>query len=450
MDDLLERFIQKAPVAVLTQACLRRVLADDAVNKIFENHARRQYTKELAFSTLIQLMAKVTFGTYPSVHAAYRFTEDLPVSITAVYDKLRCLETGTSQALVAETAQSFADLLAALPTPPCHDPIAGLRVRILDGNALAGTEHRLACLRGSGAAALPGMSLVIRDARTRLLTHFIPCEDAYSAERSLHPQVLPLVAANDLWIMDRNFCTLDYLEGMAQKQAFFLVRHHQGSKLEALTQERHVAAHRGDDYYEQTVRVSGVLVCRCLLIRLAKPLRDGSREIRLLTNVSGSKAGVRRLAELYRTRWKIEHAFQELTENLHCEINTLGYPKAALFAFALALVAYNLLVTVQGAMGSGQDHARVEKELSSYYLATEVAVFSEGIFLALPEESWLPYLQMPTAAFAQWLHDLAAGLNWQRYRKSPRGPKIPIKIKRTSRGAHRSTARALATHKKTP
>ena len=33
--------------------------------------------------------------------------------------------------------------------------------------------------------------------------------------------------------------------------------------------------------------------------------------------------------------------FQELTETLTCEIKTLGYPKAAVFAFCLALVAYN-------------------------------------------------------------------------------------------------------------
>lgn len=448
MEDLVDRFIQKAPVSVMTHACITRVLADTALDEIFERHAERQYTKELTFSTIVKLMAKVTFGTHDSVHAAYRFTADIPVSIAAVYDKLSCLETGIAQALVTETGQAFADILAALPNPPHHDSIPGLRARILDGNFLAGTDHRLQCLRGSGAAALPGMSLVVRDARTRLLTHVIPCEDAYSAERSLHPHVLPLVQANDLWIMDRNFCTLDYLAGTAQRQAFFLVRHHQGTKLEALSEEQRVATHKGDDYYEHKVRASGCLECRCLIIRLAKPLRDGTTEIRLLTNVPITKAGARRLAALYRTRWKIENSFQELTENLRCEINTLGYPKAALFAFALALVAYNLLVTVQAAMGSGQGHERVEKELSSYYLATEVAVFAEGLAVAVPEENWQRLVRMTTKAFARWLHDVARQMNWHRYRKSQRGPKNPTVIKRTRRGAHRSTARVLANHKK--
>ncbi|MBV8432340.1 MAG: IS4 family transposase, partial [Solirubrobacterales bacterium] len=32
------------------------------------------------------------------------------------------------------------------------------------------------------------------------------------------------------------------------------------------------------------------------------------------------------------------------------EINTLGYPKAALFAFCVALVSYNVLSTVKAAL----------------------------------------------------------------------------------------------------
>jgi hypothetical protein len=37
---------------------------------------------------------------------------------------------------------------------------------------------------------------------------------------------------------------------------------------------------------------------------------------------------------------------QELEGPLHSEINILGYPKAALFGFCVALVAYNVLAVV--------------------------------------------------------------------------------------------------------
>src|SRR5205085_3664223 len=130
------------------------------LDALFDRVARAQYTRELTFSALTRLMTKVVFTAQPSVHAAYRHTDGLSVSVTAVYDKLGALEPGVSAALVGETATALQGVLRALaPAPP--DPIAGLRLRTLDGNFLAGTEHRLDCLRASGAAALPGMSLVV-------------------------------------------------------------------------------------------------------------------------------------------------------------------------------------------------------------------------------------------------------------------------------------------------
>jgi hypothetical protein len=324
MDEILERFIQAAPVAVLVRATVGRILADTTLNDLFNRVAQAQYTRELTFSTLVKLMVKVTFGTHGSVHAAYRHTEGIPVSITAVYDKLAGVETGVSEALVQETAQAMSELLTALPWPQ-EDAIPGLRLRTLDGNFLAGTEHRLACLRAYGAAALPGMSLVVRDGRTGLLTNIVPCEDAYTSERSLYPEILSLAQANDLWMSDRHFCTLDYMVGFAERGAYFLVRHHAGTHLQALAEEKYIGKNPTGKIYEQKV-CAGRFECRCVIVKLNEPLRDGTTEIRLLTNVPLTKAGARRLAALYRTRWQIETAFQDLTVSLCCEIDTLGYP----------------------------------------------------------------------------------------------------------------------------
>ena len=59
---------------------------------------------------------------------------------------------------------------------------------------------------------------------------------------------------------------------------------------------------------------------------------------------------MRKVAFLYRKRWTIEEAFQTLTEVLRCEVETLGYPKAALFAFATAVLAYNTYAVVKAAL----------------------------------------------------------------------------------------------------
>jgi hypothetical protein len=318
----------------------------------------------------------------------------------------------------------------------------------VDGNYLAGTEHRLHGLRGGGAAALPGMSLVVRDGRSGLLTDLIPCADAYTNERALCAEVLALVQRDDLWLADRNFCTEDYLGGSAARQAFFLIRHHAGTALHSEGPERCLGSNASGAVLEMPVRVGG-LACRCLRVQLSQPLRDGTTPLRLLTNVPADQAGAVRLVELYRSRWHIEMAFQELTESLRCEINTLGYPKAALFGLALAVTAYNQLVLIRQAMAAGRAAPGVA-EISSYHLANEVAAVWEGLGIAVPAERWQGFATMSAAEWARWLRQVADGLRWQRYRTSRRGPKKPVSVHRGRRGAHRSTARVLKDLKKTP
>jgi hypothetical protein len=129
---------------------------------------------------------------------------------------------------------------------------------------------------------------------------------------------------------------------------------------------------------------------------------------------------------------------------LRCEIDTLGYPKAALFGFALAVVAYNLLVTTRAALASGlgEEVGGVEL-LSSYHMAVQVAAVDEGMSIAVPPSAWQRFVEMTAVEFAAWLDAVAQEIDWRRYRKRPRGPKKPAVVKRTSRGAHRSTAREL-------
>ena len=160
MDEIFNRFVSKAPVAVMARAAMTRVFSDAHLDDLFGRCASTQYTRNLTFSTLFRLMTKVTLRTHDSVHAAYRHTPGIPVSLTAVYDKLTGLETGISEGLVRETAKTMDATIMALPLRH-PDPIPGLRLRTLDGNCLAGTDHRLSCLGGVGAVALPGMSLVV-------------------------------------------------------------------------------------------------------------------------------------------------------------------------------------------------------------------------------------------------------------------------------------------------
>ena len=131
-----------------------------------------------------------------------------------------------SAALTRQTAVDLtaviSELGGALP-----DLLPGYRVKILDGNCLAKTEHRLQELRTVAAGPLPGKSLVVLDPALMLAINVFPCEDGHAQERTLLDQVLATVEANDVWIEDRNFCTLGFLFGIAERQACFVVRQHQ-------------------------------------------------------------------------------------------------------------------------------------------------------------------------------------------------------------------------------
>jgi hypothetical protein len=111
----------------------------------------QQYTRELTISTLVGLFIQVSTGARPSVHAAYKFDQDtaaptIGTTYQALYGKLGRMQPAVSEAVVRYSAQRCADLLTLSGTPRT-EPLAGYRMRVLDGNVLTGTDHRLKPLR---------------------------------------------------------------------------------------------------------------------------------------------------------------------------------------------------------------------------------------------------------------------------------------------------------------
>ena len=212
---IFERFVKYSPISVMVRGLMERILAPETINRIFEENASSQYTRELLFSSLVELMSLVVCGIHPSVSAAYREkAEEMNVSRTAVYDKLNGVETSVSSAIVRETAIPLASLIEFVggQSPQL---LSGYKVRILDGNCLEKTDHRLKILRKIAAGALPGKSLVVLDPELRLAINVFACEDGHAQERSLFDQVLKTVKKGELWIADRNMCTVSFLFGLS-------------------------------------------------------------------------------------------------------------------------------------------------------------------------------------------------------------------------------------------
>ena len=126
----------------------------------------------------------------------------------------------------------------------------------------------------------------------------------------------------------------------------------------------------------------------------------------------------------------------------------MGYPKAALFGFCLALVAYNLLAVVLAALRGVHGEKTVDEEVSLYYIANEISMTYHGMMIAIPEPEWDQFYSMGTADLAAILLGLAQRVRLQAIRKSPRRPNKPrARGKKPSRKGHVSTAKLLMNRK---
>src|SRR3954467_15544372 len=229
LGEVFERFIQQAPISVMFRTLLEHALDPAEIDRLFEENATRQYTREVLFSSIVELMGAVVCGAQPSVRAAYLASRGaIAASLPRLYEKLEGLEPGVCRAFVLDNAGRLAPLVRQLDAT-LPQPVPGYRAKILDGNHLAGTEHRVPATRTTRAAALPGQSLVVLDPATMLVIDVVPCEDAHAQERSLVDEVLPGVEPGDLGIADRNFCTTRMLFGVLGGRGSFLIRQHKST-----------------------------------------------------------------------------------------------------------------------------------------------------------------------------------------------------------------------------
>ena len=397
-------------------------------------------------------MSDVVFQVTPSVGAWYQaHPDELNVTRQAVYDKLKHLELPVSAALVR---YSYAELLPAAKAMGIRPRplLSGYRVRALDGNHLSGTDHRILETRRHRAAVLPGQALAFYDPQWDFVSDVIPCECGHAQERSLTEEILAAVSRNDCILADRNFCTTKIVFGIKRRKAFFVIRQHKANLVwKCQGRKRRVGKDKHGRWIdEQTVvltdQESGeTLTARRITIHLDKPTKDGEMEIHILTNLPVEDADAVKVASLYADRWTIETAFQHLTEDLRCEINTLGYPKAALFGFCLAVVAYNVVSLVKAAMRAVHGKDFVEEELSMYYLTLEVAQVSSGMNIAIEQKHWEVFRTMSVEQFAETMVGLAARMDTRKYTKHKRGPKKPQPKKISGKKIkHLSTAKLLA------
>jgi hypothetical protein len=205
--------------------------------------------------------------------------------------------------------------------------------------------------------------------------------------------------------------------------------------------------------WEQAVTLTEAgqaMTLRRIVVRLFQPTQAGDPEIAIITNLPSSVASAIVVSDLYRDRWTIEGFFQSLTLNLEGEINTLAYPKAALFSHCMALVCLNLLSVIRAALTSVHGIGKIKASLSDYYLVNQIQSVYGGMMIAIAPENWQVFQTLTLVEFAELLQQLAQKVQLSKLLKATRSPKKkqPARIK--DQHPHRATARLLNNPPSTP
>lgn len=443
---ILDPFAKEAAPAVMTRIALDWMIEATSIDPILDEVAEGQYSREFLLAHFVEVMADVACGFRSSPRSAFlkrRF--DQIASLSAFYRKLGRMELAVSAAVVRETADRARHLItAAGGLRP--EPIAGYAARILDGNILTGTDHRITVSRSTRSAALPGMSLAIYEPTSGLVRDIVLEENAHTQERALLDQVI--IEPGQLWIMDRNFCVRTFLFRILRTEAFFLVRRHQSTlPFEPIEPLRSVGRSDTGEVFEQPVWVDDPdcegrrYRLRRIVLRLDQPTRDGTTEVVLITNLPETVPAVL-CCQVYRGRWEIEGHFQKLTDLLHCEVPSLGYPRAALFAFCMSVVAGNALAILKGNLRSVHGDELVA-ELSNYALVNDIAEVYPGMMIAVPPPKWSFVESGSVGQVAELLSELAAKVPIERMLRSRRGPKKPRKAKSSGSRIHHVATKKL-------
>ena len=450
-------FIEKRPIGVMARAITERFFEPEHLDALFQQAAVNQYQRNLLFSSVVDLMQGVVLGYDPSVFAAYtKRQKTFSVSDQAIYDKLKRMELGVSTALVRISGPPRCQFGPTVPRRPSGPGCRAIACRLVAdelspipafSTAMRWRRPSIAWMRcvTPWAAPLPGKALVVMDPELGLACDAFLTPDGHAQERSLLNDVLQTVQERDVWIADRNFCTLKFLFEIAKKLAFFLIRQHGTIQGRLQGERKFVGESSTGRVYEQAIELTHegqTRTQRRITIELLKPTRDGDTTLHLLTNLPADVSAIV-CAELYRKRWSIETLFYEVTQTLACEIKTLCYPPAALFVFCLALTAANAVAVLKGALRAtyGDEDA---DGMSAYYMALEIKQVHEGMMIALPADEWTIFRTMSVADFAAQLKQMASHMDLDLYRKSKRGPKKPPRPKdQYKNGGHVSTHKEL-------
>jgi Transposase DDE domain len=443
--------LEVSPLTVMVRGVLEWACPRSFFEEIFDRECRpAQWNRKLTISAIAWLMLAVVSGVRRSVFAAFQADQatDAPTitaTASALYAKYGRIDPRYTAAVVRESGRRMSELMRAAGV---REPFGweGYRVIVLDGTDLGGTEHRLKVLRGIKAAGLPGRFVAAYELATGVVIDAAASEDAYTSERELVRAILAVAVLNNLFVADRHFCTTEILFSIIEKRASFVIRQHENLRWRPLKGAKSVGRVDTGEVWEQPIEVEDTTTGECrrmrrIILKLDTPTDEGDMEIALLSNLK--RVSALRICELYRDRWTIERHFSLVKTVLHGEVESLGRPRAALFAMGMAMVAANALAVVKQALRVEHGDEEFAK-LSGYYMADEVAANFRAVDVLVAESEWEELEATPAETFWDWCCGVASRIRMRGLHKHARGPKKPAAPRASGKDRHHySTYRLL-------
>jgi hypothetical protein len=472
MDGFDAQLLARLPLAQGMIELFDHVLDDGLCGEVFDAHRGRCYEDELTFPTLVRIIRDALVLHGGSANRAIGDAVDggrLEAAPSGVYRKLGNLPPALSQALLrrgtARLAALTADGASARVLAACFDD---LDVIVIDGKQLKKAAKRLLPTRAYSSGSLLGAKLLVAlSLRSGLAVAMNASEDG---ERNDVPLVGGLLeqmqmlrapapatsaattaaaARPFLFVADRQFADLNLPALFTKDGDHFLLR---CQKTLTFQGDPSRPAQSGVDEAgraftqawgwigsteDKRERVRRRYVRR---ITLSRPDEDEDDIILITDLLDESAYPAADLLGLYRLRWTIEQAFQQVTE-VFALAKLIGCtPRGIIFQGALCLLIYNMTLTIKGyvAQAGQQEASAVSTENLFYDLSRELIAWSvlgggDGSDVALP-----PPAPREAAAMRQRLQTLLGG-RWNKrwLKKADKRPRKP-REKRPLPGGHAS------------
>lgn len=441
-----------SPMTTLVRGLIEWMFPGASWTRLHGQLAPQCRTRTLSIDAVCLLMVQVVAGSRRSVFAAFqadqaRGTPTIEASYQALYGKLGRMVPEFSCGLVRASAQRLSRLMKVAGCPGLPG-WKGYRIRMIDGTQPDGSEHRLEVLRRLRAAGLPCRLVVLFDPAWKMCVDAQAAEDAYASEQRLAEPFFAQAQPKEVLVGDRHYCVARLFLQAADRKASFVIREHAPQLiLQELGPARRVGRVETGVVWEQPVEVTDgangrLLTLRRVMVRLDEPTEQGEMEIRLLTNLP-ARVRAKKIARLYRRRWDIERHFDVIKNHLQGQVDSLGQPRASIFAMCLSMVAGNALAVVQEALSSIHGAEEVEK-LSGYYLADEIAGNYRAVSALLDPSELAELSERSAKRFWTWCRSVARQIRLPAFSAHPRGPKKPPPKKASGKHRHHySTYRLL-------